>query len=177
MQKVVTFLFSSLTHVAYFAIFLQAFVMPPPIEYFRPCACTPVAREMETILTVTNILKPTSSGSVHLVDAALKSNDKFCPDSQNNDYLALRKDLTLSPQLENLIVDIPSSVQICLKLNALGQVLDVTSRSRNLSTSDQLLISKHIKDNWSFEPDFQLPQHDFAGSYALNLSVHLTEIR
>lgn len=172
MQKAATFLLSSFTHIIYFTIVLQAFVVRWPPE----CLCAPAndafsfVSSMKT-LVVYNIPEPTHSGSIKITDHGLKSDDDFCPGSIPTSNLALKEDMTLGPQLENLLTTVLSRVQVCLKLNKKGQVLKVATSNRDLSAADEQLISKYIAQNWSFNPSNERRTTDISGYYALNLSV------
>lgn len=170
MHRAASLLLSTLVHLAYFAFLVQAFAIPPPAEYFQPCACTPSMPKVQTRVVVIGNLRPLQPNSLYLLSHTTKTDNQFCTKSKASDSLLIGSNLRLGPRLENLIAEQSEPVRVCMTLNNIGKVASVYTRSNDLGLADERLISDFIADNWSFG-SAQHSSKNLAGNYALTVEV------
>lgn len=171
MKKAGTFLLSSLAHIGYFAILLQAFIVVPPTAYFGPCACTIIGPKLVKRLVVMNLFQGSESRSAHVSNLASGSGHEFCPDTQRANAAIYLNNLGLEASLEKLVFSLEEPVNLCVTINETGDVVSAQADSSSLSSTDERLIADYITDKWSFAGAPAEPTLGIGGTYALTLGA------
>lgn len=163
---------STLAQFGYFAILVQAFVVPPPLKSFRPCGCIIIEPVPIKRLILLNHLP----SSQNLTAAHGKANagvpGKNCGRAQSLHPNPSLKRLELAPVLERLLFSHSSPVELCIELNASGKTVSANVDGASLSEADERLIASYILDNWEFWRPSHHAAAPLAGLYSFTLGVH-----
>jgi hypothetical protein len=170
MQKAKIFAMSSLAQFGYFAILLQAFVIPPPLKQFAPCACTPVLPQYTNKLTLFNQLRSSKAAPFAVSDESAGAN--FCGGAPTNAQPIYVDSLELNDSLEQLVFAQSDTIKLCVKLDAAGRAVSVETESASLSRSDERLLANYIAKHWTFTAVSRAGRNNPEGAYSMTLGRH-----
>jgi hypothetical protein len=174
MQRSKIFALSWVAQIGYFAILLQAFVMPPPIEYFGPCGCS-IHFEYTQRLTLYNNLPSSGTRSTPADKASANTIDPFCSGSPRNRPAIHVSNLALDKSLERLMFKQARPVQLCLTVDDHGAIVSTKAQSESLSAADESLLADYITRNWTVSAALTTTAKPAAGSYSMTLGT-MTEM-
>lgn len=172
MSKIGPLLLTGFVQIGYFAIMLQAFIVVPSIQYFRPCACTIIPLEPVNRLILQNGLESSQRRPASNVAARSGEGSNFCNTQQSNKSSIFLDNLELSKDLEQLVFNQYEPVKLCLKIDALGRVTDADAMSDSLSSADEILLGKYIAEHWTFTGMSVPTSGTIEGSYSMTLGTH-----
>ncbi len=160
---------TAVVHCGYAAILVQAFVVTPPINSFRPCGCTIYLPEVVKHLTLLNLSPATGSDEVSHADTRTGPGQRICKAGSSDTAAPILTNLHLSPQLEMLIFDGSKRVDLCVTISSAGKVTGANASSLFLSRADERRIEDYIVSNWIFTA--AAGKQMIAGSYPLIMGV------
>jgi hypothetical protein len=172
MEKVRPFLLTAFTQLGYFALLLQAFVIPPPLKSFRPCGCSTYAPTIVKRLILLHQLPTSRAAEEPREKSKIGAGDRFCPMAGQNAAPPVLNNLQLDSSLEQLLFKHSAQITLCLSLDAQGNVLDAATCSVALSDKDQRLIARYVTQNWKFLPERKAGAGPITGHHRMTLAIH-----